>query len=780
MTKTKKVTESLDIKRIAIIDDDFHTENDGIDFDRLNEAFYLYKDDVGRGTLIKELKEVGISVDEIGVVCKDDYEVNNYSDINLKIRDFLVKNGYFEEESSAEQLDKLCVFLKSTFKKKKLLKYEKINEKVKLRNNDLIIVDYNLDKQSHDFKGYAILNKIKSSMKKGNNNGKEERFYYILFISSRTNLEYGGNSYDLTKLVEKNEFFRKLRSEFDAYDFVVFNYLHKDLMDDESALNENFQKIIYEFSITKAFYNFLKKLSDKIDHSKSIIFKDFYSLNLRTIKKMIKDNIEKEGISEFEFFNDLICNLISKENSDLLLIKDIHNSAYEIKCWKEPLIEYYLDKSLLEIRKKVVYMEVNKTFMPIQFGDIFTIHTNDAEKRNIDVKKKSFASLLISQECDMTIRNNGERSNRNAVLLKDNKLYGCCENVDKYIAKGKGTEMYHWYLRDPIIVPCDILDLASIHPDGKSILNIDINVEDAIANVLSENHKDRIRHFYNRLVVDIRKTETDIQSISESSKDNYRILKINDVFWNYTIDPNGVVDFRVERINRLDKAIVQRIQQEYVNQLKRIGQQLDFTGKSAENKELMLFINECKCSNVKVKLVNDMDKKQIYIDEGSFIGAVKRFSQKHAFLHVDEIYDLFKNISSEPPIYSQNDNKAYIKIGEEELEILKNNNFVMNLEDLNITIKLKDIKKICLNCDKTIYSDDIYIRKTDEKLDLLVINDVLNDLGIDYKNLSLKPTDIESKGSGIDYVNINAFNIRKLLEFTYDKEEDFLIINHKE
>lgn len=778
----KKMAEDLEISRIVIIDDDLPKKDK--DLQKLNDAYKSYMEEVRRRTWLEEFKDICTDEKEYQMICSTEYEINEDNELNSRIYDFLCSKEYIKQPAKNEQLQGLTTFLQNELSTLAIIENNGINEDVKLMNRDLIIIDYNLDKQQKDLKGHAIIQKINAAIKKNKQNEEPvehsespelfNNFYYVLFISSNTEVKFNDNSNDVYNLKDyprKNEFFRKLRKEFSAYEFVVFNFLHKDLLIEETSLSEEFTKILYEFSISKTFFNFLDCLSNKIEHSKSIVFNDFYSLNLRTLKNIIKDNIEKEGVSEFEFFNDLICKLINKENSDPELIKSIHNSANEIKAWSEPIVEYHLDKTLLEIREKELYKDSNSYFAPIQFGDIFSLDLGDGTWLNL---------LLISQQCDMTIRNNGERATKNVTLLKDDKSKGCCVRTEKYDAEKKKLTSYNWYKREPVLLPADILDLVSLNNQGTCSINMKVDANTISKKLLTDNHRKRIIKFYDNLILEIRKTEENIKSLNNSTlQEKLRFVVINGITVRYKIDEEQNVDFGIKRLNRLDEDITQEIQQGYANQLNRIGQALAITGKGFTDINFSIKIFGCDCKKIKAKIIEfDLNNKCVLIDYKDCMKILEKFSKTNEFLNLKEIVSVIENYASEP-FYFEGDNTKYIRIDGEDIIELKSKNIDLNVKEENIEIKLHDISELFLDHNPKIPENEFFIKGDDkDKLGLFVVDRIVTDLGIDYCSLGLHEKDVITKPEEKVFVNINSTKIKNLIEYSYG-EEGALVIRKK-
>lgn len=772
-----EMAKELEIKRVIIIDDDL--PNNDMDLQKVDDAFKDYKRENKRTDKYKDFKDNNFNEKEIKIIDSDEYQIDAENDLNTKIYKFLINKEYIYLDNQNHQLEALTNFLNKELSEIELIQSNRIDEKITLADKDLIIIDVNLDKQHENLKGYTVIDKIKKAISRETEKAENKEsssdlfryrnFNYILFISSKYELELNeeyGEIYNLRVEQQKNEFFRMLRKEFSAYEFVVFNFLHKDLLIEEVDLKNEISKILYEFSITKTFFKFLNGLSSKIEQSKEIVFNDFYSLNMATLKHIIEDNIVYEGISEFEFFNDLICKLINKENSQADLIKVIHEYANEIKEWDEPIIQYHLDKNLLEIREKELYKNVNSCFEPVQFGDIFKFDLDNEENQNL---------LLISQQCDMTIRSDGERAAKNLTMLKDYKKKGCFFKIERYEEKEKKPSAYYWYKREPLILPADILDLCSLNSEGFCKMNIRDHYVPNFDVLLTEAHKKRIENFYYKLTEEIRNIEAIVDSVKKTElKRRLRYVIINDIAVRYNIDDEKNVDFGIKRIKRLDDNVTKEIQQEYVNQLNRIGQPISINAKSAKDIQLVVKISGCDCNKLKAKTVGSEFKNQyILINYNECMKLLNKFSKAHKFLDISSVIDQIEKYALEP-FYFQGDETKFIRIDAEDIEELKNNN--ININENKIEINLDNEMKLSLDTNYVLTEDECFIKSIDSnKLGLFVLEKYIEYLKIDHNNLNLKQSDIIMKQKEKKYVNLNSSQIKNLINYSFSNRGELIV-----
>lgn len=776
-TIMKNIIKELGIKRAIIIDDGYKIlEGDYAYIERLqalNDSFNEYKKETKLGIKKRELLDFGFTDEEIEDILQDEYEINDRNikkDNNQKIIDFLTNAGRFvkNEKNKDIILVKLEEFIKNQLEIDDVITYYNIGHVLDICKYDLLIVDYDLQE---NVTGDEILGQIRALLESKHPKIKEDEneifkideIYHVVFMSSKSEFELPGTTYSLIKPLKKNEYFRELRKKYGFYQCVVFNYIQKKLISDnsEEKIQLIFQDILSEFKLTRMFFDFLNSLYKQISLSKSEVFKDFYSLNLKTIKSVIDEEIQQEGVAEFKFFNDLICNLISKQNTGLELIKEINNIVDNIKNLNELTDEPYLDMGLVDIRKKEIYEDVSHTYAPIDFGDIFKFDFSDCPQH----------ILVISQQCDLAIRRNGKRNCKNAILLRDSESNSCGIEVDRYELSDdeRDTKKYCWDKVNPLTLPCEILDLTTLNNDGSSKLYLEADIEQITKNLITEGHRQYMKEIYKVLLDKINENEKAIEGVDESIKNKCRIININENYVRYVInDEKREADFGIKRIHRLDMKVTYKVQQEYTNVLNRIGQNLDIASLYKE-KKCNIYLNGKKCTNSTVNLMlikNKSRRDHILVDYHDLVNEINAISKVYGFYDFNELLTKLEHftVTSIFNIFSKKN--EFIKLTVSHLAELKRYGVIIDISGESIEIVYNVMRNISFNGTQLIHGKD-FIVKHDRHM-LFLNTDIFKNSGIEI-DLKLYNPDSIFVLKGVSFINILDKKFLRLISFhTYE------------
>ncbi|MEY8752897.1 hypothetical protein [Alkalicoccobacillus gibsonii] len=311
---------------------------------------------------------------------------------------------------------------------------------------DLIIMDYNYTQGN--FTALDIL---------GSKELDKNKLTYIIFISSHMEFEYENKTYKMTDSESRQALFRKYSSsnilEFKA----LLNYISKDIVNSKDTFFASIYETLLELESGKLMFESLFSLKKLLDKGVDDAFGKLLLTNSKTMKALITEKLESEGVSETSYLVDLslslVKNLITNSVSEM---KEIHENLMNIQGWSCEIWDYETDNHLRELRRiELLDENINKRNTPIDFGDIFTFIINDENIRGI----------LVSQSCDLIIREKDGDIQRNAevasIILEVPKNKGkSCVNFRL------GAEEIVFDVRKSILIPTWILDFVSLDSEN--------------------------------------------------------------------------------------------------------------------------------------------------------------------------------------------------------------------------------------------------------------------------------------------------------------------------
>lgn len=214
----------------------------------------------------------------------------------------------------------------------------------------------------------------------------------------------------------------------------------------------------YSATIVKALYSIFSSASISANETIEKFGDD-------TLYKVLFESGRAEGISPIDVFQRLLLIIIRedilKQISDKYddVAKLVHD--YSQLCdWCGVLHKDYQDYEVIrEARTSECYdFHINKRFLPVASGDIFAI--GDAH------------FILIGQSCNLTIRENGERTAQCAMLARISKAdEGQSSQISKYglhyLVK---NEYWSIDFNDCINVDFSVLDLCALNANGRAEL----------------------------------------------------------------------------------------------------------------------------------------------------------------------------------------------------------------------------------------------------------------------------------------------------------------------
>lgn len=315
-------------------------------------------------------------------------------------------------------------------------------------------------------------------------------------------------------------------------------------------------------------------------------------LEQSTINNVIFEFSNSDGISSVETLFRILL-VISKEKI-YKEISDQHEQIskliwkYEKLCENKKLSEIQNLKQVNRIRRSEKYnFLISKTLSPISYGDIFEI--------------KGEQYILISQPCDISIRENGQRKNNNVVKsgllvkISDSKPdYMDYEELNYYNLEKK----YFVHFKETIFVELDILDLCSINEDGNACVSLDILKEKKVKeqnyfkghrerlnkviekiNILYEQKKAMVYRFnlLEKLVsTNIKEKNDEIMELIKTCQKSATESFNNDLsLHNFCIHENEI-SYEVQRVCRLDELYTINLSTKYYNVNSRLGLPGDF------------------------------------------------------------------------------------------------------------------------------------------------------------------------------------------------------------
>ncbi|KOR86028.1 hypothetical protein AM233_19890 [Bacillus sp. FJAT-22058] len=382
---------------------------------------------------------------------------------------------------------------------------------------DLVIMDYNYTQGNFtalDILGDKELNKLT----------------YIIFISSHVEFEYENRNYKMTDSESRQDLFRKYSSsnilEFKA----LLNYISKNDVYSKDIFFASLYETLLELESGKLMFESLFSMKKLLDKGVNEAFSKLLLTNSKTMKALIAEKLESEGVSETSYLVDLslslVKNLITNSVSEM---KEIHENLMNIQGWSCEIWDYETDNHLRDLRRiELLDENINMRNAPIDFGDIFTFKING----------KNIRGILVSQSCDLIIREKDGVIKRNAevasiILEVPEKKGKSC------VSLRLGAEEIVFDVRHNILIPTWILDFVSLDTEnGHSKFTIGQHTKREFT----------WGSFFNKYITDLVINKSNSfkgftlgEHIKWSKGIAYKFLKNNDE-----------IDFHISRIGRLD------------------------------------------------------------------------------------------------------------------------------------------------------------------------------------------------------------------------------------
>lgn len=373
------------IKRVVMIDDSFIKESSSVK-DIPEEVIAL-------APFTNELREFMDDEDETKTL-KDFFEEEGISEFQ---KDFFFENinkyyKYFDDTFKGVILDK---YLPGEFNQEKLKELEIIEESI------LFIVDKKLADRNYQSILREILEKISKLIKKKNN--------CFLFIYT-SEVEKIGNYEELNKFLDTE--LRLSRESIEIISLHV-NFVKKQSDLDDSVVNTAIRKsqkakYLYSFStIQKNTMDSMNRRIWEINNNELLIHYNYLSEG-QHVDEILFDIYQTKFLQVYEeFYNE---NFFQKLKP---LRTAVHSYISNISDLKYYTVHSRIIKELNREFGRTDTLKYKHLSNDISYGDVFQI------------KDKFF--IVCSQQCDITIRVDGKRTNEDVTLLEIKK---CTKHVN--------------------------------------------------------------------------------------------------------------------------------------------------------------------------------------------------------------------------------------------------------------------------------------------------------------------------------------------------------------
>ncbi|MEK3688817.1 hypothetical protein [Paenibacillus sp. FSL R10-2736] len=316
---------------------------------------------------------------------------------------------------------------------------------------DLIIMDYDYGRQ---FTALDVLDDLRL---------KQDKLYYIVFLSSHESFEYMDNSFDMKDPASKQDLFRKCATDKFPQIKGILNYINKSKATDFLEFSSEITKVLLELHSGKLMVDAITSVQKLLHGSVDIAMRKLLLSNTKTMKALMTDKLESEGASETLYLVDFSLSMIKNlVNEKVEQIEEIHDKLKKIQGWSCEIWDYETDDHLRDLRKlQLLDKSVNDRFAPIDFGDIFEISLGDI----------TTYAILLNQSCDLVIRElqtdvYGRNDYLSTLILSVPKPSG-----KSCVSFRLGNEDITFDVRKNYSIPLAILDLVSLNKLGAAELD---------------------------------------------------------------------------------------------------------------------------------------------------------------------------------------------------------------------------------------------------------------------------------------------------------------------
>ncbi|WP_202077574.1 hypothetical protein [Caldalkalibacillus salinus] len=595
---------SLGVSKILFIDDQLELDDD----EKFQQVvLYLSKEKDNTELKQKLNTDTNLSDGELELIfveedfdfLLDDEEKRN--DIYVVIEDYdkEIMNGH------AKHIEKK---LSDYFGSDKI-ETAKTPEEKDFNDFELIIMDYNYSKGE-----FTALDILKS------NDFDDQKLKYIIFISSHKEFEYKEKTYKMTDSESRQDLFRRYSSNNILEFKSILNYINKDTVHRKDDFYAALYETLLELESGKLMFESLFSMKKLLDKGVNDAISKLLLTNSKTMKALISEKLEIEGVSETTYIVELSLALVKNLITDSVTqMKEIHENLSNIQGWTCEIWDYETDNHLRQLRRiELLDENINVRNAPIDFGDIFELRIQDNPVRGI----------LVTQSCDLMVREVKGKIRRNAevasIILEVPQVTG-----QSCMRFRLGTEEIIFDVRKNILIPSWLLDLTTLDSDnGKSKFELNQSIDREFTwgsfyyKYLTKLIEDRSKEL---------KDFSDGEHTTWSDNIAYSFLKVQ-----------NNLDFHVSRIGRLDYLHTTSILKQKTELETRVPLSLDISSEeikfsplktqlNSQETNLKFFYNERdKCALVDVNhLLETIQKEGFEITQENVDGVITEISTNH-------------------------------------------------------------------------------------------------------------------------------------------------------
>lgn len=299
-----------------------------------------------------------------------------------------------------------------------------------------------------------------------------------------------------------------------------------------------------------------REVGDVLSQSVKKAADEFLGHSLVELDRVIFANSRDEGASEFDVVVRVLT-LRARVLSEVQLFADLTRLAHEIVKVRNL---HELTTSAQESRRALSQLgkwrrdevydsheRINPVFLPLSCGDIF--HT-DAGKRYV----------LLGQPCDFAVRQNGDRSLKEASFVRIKETRSSSTEVSRWhkLPAYEG-EVRDWWLdyKEVCVVSLQYLEYAAMNPNGDVSLSLSQNAESLLLPGWRIRFEKAIRSLAGRLQEEGGKATSNGNTVSEKAA----LLALSDVLggkrWGKLDHARKQLSFPFKRVARLRQPYAQ-------------------------------------------------------------------------------------------------------------------------------------------------------------------------------------------------------------------------------
>lgn len=484
-----QIFNALGVKNILWIDDFFHHESGGEDFQTLTDELKSEINNLFDAGELETLFELGVLPEGSANVpepvkrriAKDRVDKEEL-DISMLANKLLGRSVKIVKESGAsdqtcqgemapQQFEATLDIFKELANDVDVFSFTKwfeSKDSIQVDENTLVFVDLHSNEPS--FEGDTGINVIEYYSK------SLHKSHLPIFVV----LTFECSEYDEEE--KREHIFSRIKSEDVENDF--FQVMAKSRLSDNSDIERNLVVNIKRLFLRKVSFGIARLLIADVVEAINKTKDDILGQGIYDISSSIYESSHKEGVSEIEVFHRLFS--ITQRMAIYGALKKSHSIANNLvtlrninKSIKDDIVPAKPNAFFADLRRSEVFLnadDINNIFDPLSPGDIFefsyTVNGNQA-----DIKVQEF--ILVTQPCDMLLRSkDGGRKTNVGVLVPVKKVkFGNSRYRDK-----KASPAYHEFFIDKVSeqahlaelnsgfhVNLNVLDWCSFNSDGRVV-----------------------------------------------------------------------------------------------------------------------------------------------------------------------------------------------------------------------------------------------------------------------------------------------------------------------